>query len=191
MAPAPDRTYISIMAAIMQFGIRNAAALVVAVSVVALCAALVAQYVFDLRPCVLCVYQRWAYVAAGLAGLAALTIFRAPGRGRSHAALIGLAALAFAAGAAIAGFHVGVEQGWWQGSAACVGAAGTPSSIDALRQQLMAAPAVRCDEVAWALFGISMAGWNVLASVAFAAASRHAAARLIGPGADDVSGRTT
>ena len=181
IAPAPVGRYISAMATITEFGLRNAAWLVVAVSVLALGAALVAQYVFELAPCQLCLYQRWAYVAAGLFGCAALAIFRTPGRTVGRAALIGLAALGFAAGAATAGFHVGVEQGWWSGTEACVGAAGTPNSLDALRQQLMAAPVVRCDEVAWGLFGVSMAGWNFLASATFAAASLYAASRLIGP----------
>ena len=165
-----------------EYCVRNAASLVVTVCVLALGAALVAQHVFDLQPCQLCVYQRWAYVAAGLAGFVALAVFRTPARAAGRATLVGLAALAFAAGAATAGFHVGVEQGWWPGSAACVGAAGTPDSVDQLRQQLMAAPVVRCDEVAWALFGVSMAGWNFLASVVFAAASLYAATRLLGPG---------
>ena len=29
----------------------------------------------------------------------------------------------------------------------------------------MAAPLVRCDDVQWSLFGISMAGWNAILSV--------------------------
>jgi len=30
------------------------------------------------------------------------------------------------------------------------------------------APVVRCDDIAWSLMGISMAGWNALASLALA-----------------------
>jgi len=145
-------------------------------AVAALGAALVAQYVFDLRPCVLCVYQRWAYVAAGLAGIAALTILRAPGRGQGQAILIGLAALAFAAGAAIAGFHVGVEQGWFEGLAACAGAGETPTTLEALRAELLEGPPPpRCDEPAWTLFGISMAGYNVIYAAVLAGFSGAAA----------------
>ena len=33
---------------------------------------------------------------------------------------------------------------------------------------LLAAPVVRCDEIAWSFAGLSMAGWNALASLAFA-----------------------
>ena len=35
--------------------------------------------------------------------------------------------------------------------------------------QIMAAPLVRCDEIPWSLFGVSMAGWNALISFALAA----------------------
>ena len=31
------------------------------------------------------------------------------------------------------------------------------------------APVVRCDEVAWSLFGISMAGWNAILSAGLSA----------------------
>ena len=32
----------------------------------------------------------------------------------------------------------------------------------------MTAPLVRCDEIAWSLMGISMAGWNAIVSFALA-----------------------
>ena len=176
MAETPGSAYILTMRALVEFGVRHAGAMVVAVSALALGVALTAEHGFGLAPCALCDYQRWAYVASGLLGLVAFQ--RRRGGGTGQAALLGLVALAFAAGAALAGFHVGVEQQWWQGSEACVGAAGTPPTVEALRQQLMAAPVVRCDQVAWALFGVSIAGWNLLASIAFAGASLYAAQRL-------------
>ena len=45
--------------------------------------------------------------------------------------------------------------------------------------QILAAPVVRCDEVAWSFAGLSMAGWNALLSAGLAvvwlAAARRAA----------------
>jgi disulfide bond formation protein DsbB len=41
-------------------------------------------------------------------------------------------------------------------------------SIAELREHLLQAPIVRCDEVAWSLFGISMAGYNIFTSLALA-----------------------
>lgn len=146
---------------------RHALWLVVLASAGALATALVAQYGFDLQPCVLCVYQRWPYVVA--AGLAVLGLVFVPDP-RGRALVLALAGLAFAASAAIAGFHVGVEQHWWQGTTAC-GGGGTPDSLEALRNQILGAPVVRCDDIAWQLFGVSMAGYNFLYAGGLAAAS--------------------
>jgi disulfide bond formation protein DsbB len=49
-----------------------------------------------------------------------------------------------------------------------------------LRAQIMAAPVIRCDQVAWSLFGISMAGYNILISLALAAVAFLSARRAIG-----------
>tara|TARA_Y100000766_G_C18378467_1_gene352325 strand:- start:129 stop:440 length:312 start_codon:yes stop_codon:yes gene_type:complete len=78
----------------------------------------------------------------------------------------GASSIAILSGAGIAGFHVGVEQHWWEGLASCGGAGGILNSVEALRQQIMSAPVFRCAEVAWSLFGISMSGYNFLISLA-------------------------
>jgi disulfide bond formation protein DsbB len=120
------------------------------------------QYVMDLPPCPLCIWQRWPHAAAIALTLMALLL---PGLAPLA---VPLAALALLIGAGIAGYHVGVEQGWWD-SATC----GTPditgqSAADLLRA-LQETPMVACDEVVWSLFGISMAGWNGIASLGLVA----------------------
>lgn len=111
-----------------------------------------------LQPCPLCLYQRWPWwIAGGLAVLAHRPELR-------HSALM-LAGPTLWVGAGIALYHVGIEQQWWAGPSACSGAA-TPGSLDALRAQIFAAPIIRCDEIAWSLFGISMTGYNALLSLA-------------------------
>lgn len=147
--------------------------LVLLASAIALGTAFLAQYWGGLQPCVLCVYQRWPYgVAIALAVVALLL----PDRLRGWA--VGLAGLAFLTGGGIAMFHVGVEHGWWEGTAQC-GATFKADSIEALRAQIMAAPVVRCTDVAWSLGGISMAGFNVIASAILALATLAGARRLI------------
>ena len=130
--------------------------LVLLVSVAALAFAFISQYGFDLHPCQLCIYQRWPFAITIVLGAAALLW-------RDHRKLfLAAIALTFVANAGIAGFHVGVEQGWWQGLSGCSAETGTATSLEELRKQIMSAPIVRCDEIAWSLFGISMAGYNVL-----------------------------
>ncbi len=74
----------------------------------------------------------------------------------------------FLAGAGLGFYHVGVEQHWFQGPTACTASGAAANSVDALRAQLMGRQPVMCDQVQWSLFGISLAGWNLLASLAMA-----------------------
>lgn len=143
---------------------RLAAILLALASVGTLASALFFQFVLDYQPCVLCILQRWPYVAVVALTMASLALRRS---NRAVAALLGLSGLALLVGAGIAAFHVGVEQHWWAGTSSCGGAAAA-TSLEALRAQVMAAPVTRCDEVAWSLFGVSMAGYNVLVSLALA-----------------------
>jgi len=128
-------------------------------SVAALAVAFASQYLGGLQPCVLCIYQRYPYgVAIGLAVLA----LALPDRPALQRGVLTLAGLALLTSAGIAAFHVGVEQHWWQGTSACGGTIEPGLSLEELRDRLMAAPVVRCDEVPWSLFGLSMAGYNLL-----------------------------
>ncbi|MDA0652715.1 MAG: disulfide bond formation protein B [Proteobacteria bacterium] len=141
------------------------AALYVAFAAAALLATVfVMEYGFGVAPCQLCLLQRWPHGAViPLAALAFLPAISDSGR----RALLLLCAVAFATTAGIGIYHVGVEEGIFAGPSACSGGI-TGDSIEELRRKLMAAPVVKCNEVAWALFGISLAGYNVLASSALA-----------------------
>ncbi len=149
-------------------------ALIVAASVLILATVFAMQYWGGLEPCPLCVYQRYPYgVTAGL-GVAA---FALAGRA-AQVWLLALAGLAFLAGGGIAVYHVGVEQHWWAASTACVGGISPNASLAQVLERAGAGPAPRCDEVAWSLFGISLSGYNVIASAALGIASLAAARRL-------------
>ena len=70
--------------------------------------------------------------------------------------------------AGIGGFHAGVEQGWWEGPQSCTSASIDNLSTEELLAQIMSAPMVRCDEIPWQMFGLSMAGWNMVVSICLA-----------------------
>lgn len=145
----------------------------------ALGTALASQYWGGLHPCVLCIYQRYAYGVALAAALIALAL--SGNRGLRQLSLIA-AGIAFLAGAGLAGFHVGVEQKWWEGLEACSNQS-LPSgaSVDELREALMNQPFAPCDAVPWSLFGISIAGYNLLASAVLAGLALWAALRQPAP----------
>ena len=145
------------------------------VSAGALGAAYVAQYGFGLEPCILCLYQRVPYLLAGL--IALLSLFLSP-EARLQRPLVLAGAVLFAVGGAIAFYHVGVERHWWVSVTACGGAAPTGIGIEQLRADLLAKPARRCDQPEWDLFGITMAGYNVVASLLLAIGTWYAAGFL-------------
>ncbi|MES2443654.1 MAG: disulfide bond formation protein B [Pseudomonadota bacterium] len=124
------------------------------------------QFIGHLTPCEMCMWQRWPhYAAIGVAVLA----FIVPDR-RATLALLGIAALLIAASGAIGIFHAGVEYHWWPGITPCTAPVGKGLSgldlIDAIRK----GPLVRCDLAQWSLFGISLAGFNAIFSLAGALA---------------------
>ena len=143
---------------------RNALVLVALASALALTAAFISQYVFDLPPCDLCIYQRYPYVIAIALYLVTLMPVARP----FAAWALVLSALILLFNSGIATYHVGVEQNWWIGPEGCTGPHGTPQTLDALRAQIAATPVIRCDVIAFSLFGISMAGYNVIFSLALA-----------------------
>ena len=122
--------------------------------------ALLSQYVGGLHPCEMCHWQRWPH---GLAIGLALGAFLFTAGTRGATVLTALAALAIAVSGAIGVFHAGVEYGWWEGLTRCT--TGGALSLD----DLMKVPLVRCDQVQWSLFGVSMAGWNAIISLGSAA----------------------
>lgn len=123
--------------------------------------ALAFQYLGGLAPCKMCIWQRWPHGAAILAGLLALML-----GGRLFVALGGLAALTTAA---VGLYHTGVERRWWEGPDTCTSGSIEGLTPEQLMEQILNAPLVRCDEVAWEMLSLSMASWNGILSLALAA----------------------
>ena len=134
-------------------------------------AVLLGAYGFEiiggLAPCQLCYYQRIPYVMAIILCAAALL---GPAMTQAISAVL---MINYMAGAGLGIYHAGVEWHWWAGPATCSAGAGSGGSVEALMAQILAAPVVRCDEIPWSLFGISLAGYNVLISVGLLALSAY------------------
>jgi disulfide bond formation protein DsbB len=127
------------------------------------------QLALDIRPCPLCLEQRYAYYLT--IPLAALTAVAAAKDAPRAMLLAGLAILAAAAlgNAGLATYHAGVEWHFWQGPTECTGPIGNLGSAGNLLERLDTVKVVRCDEVQWKFLGLSLAGYNVLISLLMAA----------------------
>jgi disulfide bond formation protein DsbB len=141
--------------------------IVLAASVATLGAAYFFQYVLGYAPCHLCLQERIPYIFAIGAALIAGILAREANLGFAPVVFIGLCALAFAIGAGLSAFHAGVEYKWWPGPSSCTGGGLVSSSLDDLQSELRTGMRVpQCDSAAWTLFGISLAGFNMLISLA-------------------------
>jgi disulfide bond formation protein DsbB len=120
-----------------------------------------AQLIGHLYPCEMCHWQRWPHYAALAAALLAFAV-----KPRAAVPLVIVATLLIATSGLIAIFHAGVEYHWWQGFTACTSTATLDGLSAAERlEQLMNAPIVRCDAAQWTFAGVSLAGFNALASL--------------------------
>ena len=124
------------------------------------------EKVGGLVPCILCLNQReahWTALGVAAAGLIAARLFHSK---LGAAAAVGAAALVYAVSAGLSFYHTGVEYGYWPGPAICAGGAGIETidlgSLGASLTEKSDAPS--CDDVQWRFLGLSMAGYNLLAS---------------------------
>lgn len=137
------------------------------------------ELVLDVRPCPLCLEQRYAYyLAIPLAALLALAAVR----GAPWVVLAGgfaVLVVALLANAGLGAYHAGVEWGFWQGPTDCSGPIVDFGNGGSLLDTLNKVKVIRCDEVQWRFLGLSLAGYNVLISLALAALAAWGAGRAL------------
>jgi len=125
--------------------------------------ALAFEHIGGYPPCHLCLQERYAYYA-GVPLLFVALVLLSAGVNRPAALLFGLVGLAFLLNAGVGVYHAGAEWQFWPGPDSCTGAQGLTTSAGNLLESLKETRVIRCDEAALRIFGISLAGWNALAS---------------------------
>jgi disulfide bond formation protein DsbB len=153
---------------------RLAAVVVLAAAAATIGGAYVFEYGLGYIPCPLCLMQRKPYYIAMVAALVAAVV---PNRTVARGGLA-LMALVFVVSAGLGVYHAGVEWGLWLGPSDCAGVPGAAAgSVTDFMQSLQKTRVVSCTEAAWRFLGLSLAGWNVLISLALAAFAAAAAIR--------------
>jgi len=110
--------------------------------------------------------------------------------GASRKVLIAaLAAIALAMlwNAGLGAYHAGVEWKWWEGPRDCSGPVNSLGAARDMLRQIETSHIVRCDEAAWRFLGLSLAGYNVLISLALAALAAWGVIRGRSYGSSSVS----
>jgi disulfide bond formation protein DsbB len=146
-----------------------AALAIFALSATTLLGAWYFQFVLKLVPCPLCLEERLPYHI--VIPLSLLMTIAAVVRAPRALLVVGFLAImaAMLCSAALGAYHAGVEWRWWPGPTECSGPISDLTVKGPLLDQLQSIYVVRCDEAAWRLLGLSLAGYNVLMSLAIAA----------------------
>jgi disulfide bond formation protein DsbB len=145
---------------------------VLAVAVIA--GALAFEHIGGYVPCPLCLEQRYAYYVSIPLLLLASALLARDYRDLT-AVLFAIVGVIFFANAVFAGYHAGAEWKLWAGPDTCGADAQLTSGGGGLLKELENTRVVRCDEAQLRIFGLSLAGWNVIACLILAAGSGAAA----------------
>lgn len=131
------------------------------ISAFSLVAALIAEHVFGLLPCILCIYQRVPFAIAIALGLLG---FMNSKNEQLAPIIMGASSLTFLANSGIAFYHTGVERHWWPSFLEGCAIPDLGDDPEKILEAILSAPAVRCDEIPWAdpILGLSMANYNVM-----------------------------
>jgi disulfide bond formation protein DsbB len=152
--------------------IRTAAAAVAVGGAATILGAWFFQVVVGLKPCPLCLEERYVYYFG--IPLAVLVLL-GESVGSSRKVLLGALAVIVAGmlwNAGLSTYHAGVEWKWWPGPPDCSGPLDPLGSAGGgLLHDLQSISVVRCDEAAWRFLGISLAGYDALISLGLAAAA--------------------
>ena len=139
---------------------RRAALVIFTLALLTITGAWIFEY-FGYAPCELCLKQRWAYYVA--IPLSAVVTLLAPGNENLAKKGLGLLAVIWFASMIFGIYHSGVEWKWWPGPGTCTGTGALSGGLPDL-----SSPVVMCDVAAIRIFGLSLAGWNALISLALA-----------------------
>ncbi len=150
--------------ALTEHRLITAAALVLLGGLAAISTAWGFQLIGGYAPCKLCLEQRLPYyVGVPLAFLA--LVFAHRGNVQTARILLGLAAIGFFYGGGVGVYQAGAEWAFWAGPTDCGGGTSAPREAGlSLLQAIESTRIVSCTEASWRMFGLSFAGWNVVAS---------------------------
>ena len=118
------------------------------------------EYFHGALPCDLCITQRWFHGAIIAYSLIIILIIK---KNLISKKILILGGAILWLSSSLAGlYHFGIEMNFWTGPDGC--SSNIDFSKDTLTYLLNKSP-IKCDEVMYKIFGLSLAGWNALASL--------------------------
>lgn len=162
----------------LRSGLPTAALLVLGMAAV-IGSALAFEYIGGYIPCELCLLQRKPYYIGLVIGVITVIAAALHLPARVTKSLILLLGVLMIVSMGLGVYHAGVEWHFWEGPSACSATSGAGfNSTGDILGQLNSFKGPSCTEAALRIFGISLAGWNVVTSLILAAIAFLGAKRI-------------
>ncbi len=129
------------------------------VNILVILSALFIEFFLKIKPCILCIYQRYPYYIIILLSLIYFL------KKDLKILLILLIILTSLASIILSTYHVGIETGLIEETTSCKTSLNNNLSKDAILKQLESNLASSCKEVSFKLFGFSLASINIILSI--------------------------
>ena len=129
------------------------------VNILVILSALFIEFFLKIKPCILCIYQRYPYYIIALLSLIYFL------KKDLKILLILLIILTSLASIILSTYHVGIETGLIEETTSCKTSLNNNLSKDAILKQLESNLASSCKEVSFKLFGFSLASINIILSL--------------------------
>ncbi len=117
------------------------------------------EYFHGALPCDLCITQRWFHGAIITYNLIIILFLEKTSVSKILMLLGG--GVLWLSSSIVGSYHFGIEMNFWTGPDEC--SSNIDFSKDTLTYLLNKSP-IKCDEIMFEVFGLSLAGWNALAS---------------------------
>ena len=131
--------------------------IILLVSSLAIISALIAEHVFNILPCQMCLYQRYSYYL-----IIIFSFIYIVSKKISLTWYYWISTLFFSIGLFFALWHVGIEQKIIPGLPGCSGTIQKSQSLKELKDQILNQNIISCDEITWSFMGLSAATLNSL-----------------------------
>lgn len=126
-------------------------------SFAALIAAYALEYIWDIKPCKLCKYERIPHFFLLLFSTLGIIL---PRMQRAFGLLIVITSLS---GVLLSFFHTGMEKSWFKYASSCsTSSLANNDSLEAFKEQIMQKDLIPCDVAHYEFLWISIAGWNFI-----------------------------
>ena len=129
------------------------------VNILVILSALFIEFFLKVKPCILCIYQRYPYYIIALLSLIYFL------KKDLKILIILLIILTSLASIILSTYHVGIETGLIEETTSCKTSLNNNLSKDAILKQLESNLASSCKEVSFKLFGFSLASINIILSL--------------------------